>query len=34
MTAEDYFLLGRALSRTGQDDSALKSLEGGARRRS
>ncbi len=27
MTAEDYFLLGRALSRTGQDDLALKSLE-------
>jgi len=27
LTAEDYFLLGRALSRTGQDDSALKSLE-------
>ena len=27
MTAEDYFLLGRALSRSGQDDSALKSLE-------
>ncbi len=27
MTGEDYFLLGRALSRTGQDDLALKSLE-------
>jgi tetratricopeptide (TPR) repeat protein len=27
MTGEDYFLLGRALSRTGQDDMALKSLE-------
>src|SRR5207247_1619140 len=27
MTAEDYFLLGRALSRTGQDDLAWKSLE-------
>jgi len=27
MMAEDYFLLGRALSRTGQIDSALKSLE-------
>jgi tetratricopeptide (TPR) repeat protein len=27
MTAEDYFLLGRALSRTGQDDLALKSLD-------
>src|SRR5262249_33985440 len=27
MTAEDYFLLGRALSRTGQDDLALKSFE-------
>jgi tetratricopeptide (TPR) repeat protein len=27
MTAEDYFLLGRALSRTGQDDLALKALE-------
>jgi len=27
MTAEDYFLLGRALSRTGQDDLALRSLE-------
>ncbi len=27
MTAEDYFLLGRALSRTGQDDQALKTLE-------
>jgi tetratricopeptide (TPR) repeat protein len=27
MTAEDYFLLGRALARTGQDELALKSLE-------
>jgi tetratricopeptide (TPR) repeat protein len=27
MTAEDYFLLGRALSRTGRDDLALKALE-------
>jgi tetratricopeptide (TPR) repeat protein len=27
MTAEDYFLLGRALSRIGQDESALKSFE-------
>jgi tetratricopeptide (TPR) repeat protein len=27
MTAEDYFLLGRALSRTGDDDSALKSFQ-------
>jgi tetratricopeptide (TPR) repeat protein len=27
MTAEDYFLLGRSLSRTGQDDLALKALE-------
>jgi tetratricopeptide (TPR) repeat protein len=27
MTGEDYFLLGRALSRTGQDDLALKALE-------
>src|SRR5262249_56327098 len=27
MTAEDYFLLGRALSRTGQDELAVKSLE-------
>jgi Tfp pilus assembly protein PilF len=27
MTPEDYFLLGRALSRTGQDDLALKALE-------
>ncbi len=27
MAAEDYFLLGRALSRTGQDDQALKTLE-------
>lgn len=27
MTAEDYFLLGRALGRTGQDDLALRSLE-------
>ena len=27
MTAEDYFLMGRALSHTGQDDLALKSLE-------
>ena len=27
MTAEDYFLLGRALSRTGQDDSALNALK-------
>jgi tetratricopeptide (TPR) repeat protein len=27
MTAEDYFLLGRALSRTAQDDLALRSLE-------
>ena len=27
MTGEDYFLMGRALSRTGQDDLALKSLE-------
>jgi tetratricopeptide (TPR) repeat protein len=27
MTAEDYYLLGRSLSRTAQDDSALKSLE-------
>ena len=27
MTAEDYFLLGRSLSRTGQDDLAVKALE-------
>jgi len=27
MTGEDYFLLGRALSRTGQDELALKALE-------
>src|SRR5262249_18326024 len=27
MSAEDYFLLGRALSRTGQDELAVKSLE-------
>jgi tetratricopeptide (TPR) repeat protein len=27
MSAEDYFLLGRALSRTGQDELALKALE-------
>ncbi len=27
MTTEDYFLLGRCLSRTGQDDLALKALE-------
>ena len=34
MTAEDYFLLGRALSRTGQDESRLQIVGGGTGPRS